>query len=175
MNGLVAQEPEEVPRTATIVPPRPNLGPEPWRDDSAPWLVPVAILVAAGLIAATVLRRRRRRASLPATAGSPAAVDDSPEGRLLALCDRLRATLAARLGPSLRARTTEEVTADPRVAQLLGDDRDRLAAILVAGDRIKFARREAAEGILDRLPEWTAWAASLDARRETTRRQPPSP
>ncbi|AMV39945.1 hypothetical protein [Planctomyces sp. SH-PL62] len=181
--SLQAGAPPDPTTGATgLVPPRPNLGPEPWRDENAPTspLAWIATATVAALLVAWIMRRRRRGAGSIATASS-AEVDDSPEGRLVALGDRLRAVLASRLGPSLRARTTEEIAGDPRLAERLdGEDLDRLVAILGAGDRVKFARRGVAEGLLERLPEWTAWAGSLDGRLASTpgsggKRQPPSP
>lgn len=145
------------PRPEALVLPRPNPGPEPWDDGgtSAAWLlVGLAVAIALAWLARR-LRGRRRPSIAPV-----ALADDAPaDEHLLALCDRLRADLAAKLGPTLRARTTEELAADPRVAQLLGDDLPRLAEILGEGDRLKFARRPAAD-LADRLPGWSAWAAS---------------
>jgi len=150
--------PTETATPEILVPPRPNLGPEPWDGDGwSAWASPALALAAAAALTWLEWRARGRRRSsrLP----PPPADDAPPEERLLALCDRLRADLAERLGPTLRARTTEELAADPRVAELLGADLPRLAEILGAGDRFKFARRPAAD-LADRLPEWTAWAAS---------------
>ncbi|WP_337173079.1 hypothetical protein [Paludisphaera sp.] len=137
--------------------PRPNPGPEPWGDDAggAGWLV--VSLAAVAIVVAALGWRRRRRVAPP---GPLRVADDAPpEDRLLGLCDRLRADLAARLGPALRARTTEELAVDPRVAELFGDDLSRLVDILTEGDRLKFARRPAVD-LAERLPGWTAWAAT---------------
>ena len=153
---MIQTNPAE-PRPEALVLPRPNPGPEPWDDGgaSAAWLL--VSLVAA--IALAWLARRLRGRRHPSFTPAALADDASPDEHLLALCDRLRADLAAKLGPTLRARTTEELAADPRVAQLLGDDLPRLAEILGEGDRLKFARRPIAD-LADRLPVWTAWAAS---------------
>ncbi len=180
--SLALQEPAiEAGGPARLVPPRPNLGPEPWRDDStsALWPAWLALAFLAALVAAWIARRRR-----PGEAAAPglsAEEDDAPETRLVALGVFLRAVLAARLGPTVRARTTEEIAADPRLIERLdAEDLGRLVAILDAGDRVKFARRGVAESLLegDSLPEWTAWAASLDARLAARREeagQKPSP
>jgi len=163
-----------------LTPPRPNLGPEPWRDEpaSALWIW-LALAAAACLTIATV-RRRRRTAGVPAFA--QAEFNESPEVRLVALSDGLRAVLAARLGPAIRARTTEEIAADPRLAgRLDAEDLGRLAVILGACDRVKFSGPGADEAYRDRLPEWAQWAGSLDARFAASsrgadvRRQSPSP
>jgi hypothetical protein len=42
---------------------------------------------------------------------------------------------------------------------LFGEDLPRLVEILAAGDRLKFARGPAAD-LAERVPGWTAWAAS---------------
>lgn len=145
------------PRPEALVLPRPNPGPEPWDagGTSAAWL----LVGLAAAIALAWLARRLRGLQSPSS-NSAVVPDDAPaDEHLLALCDRLRADLAVSLGPTLRARTTEELSADPRVAQILGDDLPRLVEILGEGDRLKFARRPSAD-LADRLPGWSAWAAS---------------
>ncbi len=155
------QNPAEVVLTEALSPPRPNPGPEPWRDDFPTWMLLIALVVAAGLFLAWRLRRRRGPA-LEKPSTTP--VDDSSEARLLALGESVRAILARRLGPGLRARTTEEILNDPQVIELLGSDRVQLASILGAGDRVKFGSRGTAEGFEERLDEWRSWAGTLDAR-----------
>jgi hypothetical protein len=77
-----------------LVPPRPNLGPEPWTGEGglANLILPMTgvavVLVAAWLWA----RRRGRKERLAPSPPSREAADESPEARLLALCERLRAT-----------------------------------------------------------------------------------
>lgn len=149
------------PRPGSLALPRPNPGPEPWDDAGASTLWMIVGLAAAATLAWLARRSLGRRRPPPAPV--PLADDASPGEHLLALCDRLRAELAAKLGPTLRARTTEELATDPRVAELLGDHLPRLAEILGEGDRLKFARRPIAD-LGDRLPEWSAWAASRGPR-----------
>lgn len=165
---------------AVLTPPRPNLGPEPWRDEPASALWTWLALATAACLALAIVRRRRRAAGAPAFA--QLGFDESPEVRLVALGDRLRAVLAARLGPTIRARTTEEIAADPRLADRLdAEDLGRLAAVLGACDRVKFSGPGADEPYRDLLPEWAQWAGSLDARFAAlpraagVRRQSPSP
>ncbi|WP_165249709.1 hypothetical protein [Paludisphaera soli] len=169
----------EAGRPEALVPPRPNLGPEPWRDDSpaASWPAWIALALLAACVAAWIARKRRPGGA--AAPGLSAESDDSPETRLVALGVFVRKVMAARLGPALRARTTEEIAADPRLAERLdAEDLGRLVAILGAGDRVKFGRGGVAEDLLECLPEWTAWSASLDARLAARREeaiQKPSP
>lgn len=160
MNRVSEQPLVEPPRHAALVPPRPNPGPEPWRDEFPGWIVLIPVVIGVGLILAWRWRRRRAASDL---SGPSIPLDDSPETRLLTLCERLRALLSSWLGPGLHARTTEEIVSDPRVVELLGDDRERLAAILGAGDRLKFARREEVEGLEEQLVEWTSWADAIEA------------
>jgi hypothetical protein len=85
------------------------------------------------------LRKVRRRAGLAQGAWLP---DDpgSPRDRLIARSREVRAALAARFGPSWRAKTTEEIAAEPVLTARLGPvPAARLVAFLAAADRSKFA------------------------------------
>lgn len=161
MIRLGYQGPVDPPRPVKLTPPRPNPGPEPWRDEFPTWVVvPSLLAIGACLALAWRLRRRRRAVAVPPP---HVAADDSPEARLLVLCDRLRGVLKSRLGPGLRARTTEEIASDPRTVDLLKDDCGKLTAILRAGDRLKFARRGRVEGLEEQLADWASWADALEA------------
>lgn len=154
-------EPAEVPRFDVLVPPRPNPGPEPW-DDRAGWPAWAALTLATAMALAWIAWRHRS-GRVPSDSRAPLLEDAPADARLLALCDRLRADLAAKLGPSLRARTTQELAADPRVAELLGADLPRLAEILGEGDLLKFARRPSVD-LADRIAGWSEWDASRTRR-----------
>ncbi len=154
--------PAETPRPQILVPPRPNRGPEPWDDQATRPIWPPLALALAAVLAWMTWRLRRRRGTTPVL--PPLPVDAPLDARLLALCDRLRTDLAARLGPALRARTTEELAADPRVAEILGEDLPRLAEILAAGDRLKFACVPVVD-LAERLPEWSGWAETTSRAR----------
>lgn len=122
------------PRPVALVPPRPNLGPEPlpgpWPWASVGGAVGIAIVV--GLWAWLSLRRRK-----------PIEREADTEARpptLLSRAADLRATLAERFGPGWIARTTEEVLGDEMLAERLGPERHaRLEDLLRAADRAKFA------------------------------------
>jgi len=148
-----------------LVPPRPNLGPEPWSEVPPSWQLPLAM----GLAAATLLlaafwllirRRARRRQEIPSRI-QPAIADDSPSAQLLNLAGQVRETLATRFGPSIRARTTEELSADPAVKEALGDDHfESLIRLLATADQWKFASPPGngqTESLLDELSRWSAW------------------
>jgi hypothetical protein len=166
--------------TQTLVPPRPNLGPEPWTDGG--FETPLLILtITAGLAAFGFWRRRRRRSGAVSRPQSPApTLDDSPEARLLALCEQVRGTLSSRFGPGLRARTTEEIAVDPEIRQHIGAEHfERVTALLRSGDRLKFARQGVAVEVVDQLDDYATWATSLDGLpqpprpvKDSTRRPP---
>ncbi len=160
MIRLGPRDPVDPPRPVILTPPRPNPGPEPWRDEFPIWIVALLLAIGTGLALAWKRRRRRRAVAVPPTL---LAADDSPEARLLALCDRLRSVLTSRLGPGLRAWTTEEIASDPRTIDLLKDNCNKLAAILRAGDRLKFARRHSVEELEEQLADWASWADALEA------------
>jgi hypothetical protein len=132
---------EDTPRV--LVPPRPNLGPEPWTEiRSNPLPLPVTALLLAVVLLGfrALLRRRRARRALAPTTRQCVLVDDSPSGKLLSLAEEVRGTLITRFGPTMRARTTEEIAADPQVKEALGEQHlDPLIRLLAEADRWKFA------------------------------------
>ncbi len=146
-----------------LIPPRPNLGPEPWADPPGgprrlpPW---AWFLAPALLLAAWRWRRLRRRRIRPAgdgLAAPPADPDPSPRLRMIAASDSVRVALIGAFGPSWKSKTTEEIAAEPAVGDRLGPDRAaRLGEFLAEADRAKFAGQEpgGVEG-------WEAWAASF--------------
>jgi hypothetical protein len=159
---------QENPRV--LVPPRPNLGPEPWSEErSSPWPLlgvgPVLAALLAGLIWMIRRRRGRRRAVLPP---QPVASLDTPDAQLLSLAVQARETLATRFGPSLRARTTEEIAADTQVKEALGDDHfASLIRLLSTADHWKFAsppENGQTASLLEELPHWSAWQGTLLSR-----------
>ncbi|QDV36117.1 hypothetical protein ElP_40300 [Tautonia plasticadhaerens] len=130
-----------------LLPPRPNLGPEPWRDlDGAdPWAISAAVLLLASVAvigARVIARRRGRAASVPAPAPGPAgpSAPGSRADRLVARAEAIREAIIAHLGPSWAARTTEEIADSPELASRIGPDRAaRVVALLAEADRAKFA------------------------------------
>jgi hypothetical protein len=141
--GLLAQAMTAEP----IVPPRPNLGPEPMRAPG-PGLAAVlgflvAAIVLAGLLVWAVRRWRRSRARLLTpleAAGSKRVLPKSPRIRLILFAELIRQALVKRFGPHWGAKTTEEIVVEPILAELLGLERkEELARILRVGDRAKFA------------------------------------
>jgi hypothetical protein len=164
--------------SAGLVPPRPNLGPEPWQDvrpmsRTYPALAVLALL----LIAVLLWRRRRRKAARDGrdtgATGDLAGADPSPRDRLVALSGSLRDALTVPFGNSCRAKTTEELAADSRLEQLLGDGELReLIRFLDQIDRLKFAPERSdhpQEALADAL---TSWEPRVESLRDRIRANP---
>lgn len=159
-----------------LVPPRPNLGPEPWRDPAPDWQV----LVAASLLAAAVLvagwwawRRWAIRRPGIGSAVDLASADAGPRGRLLALSTSLRDELSGCLGTSFRARTTEEIAADNRVAELLGEEPfHQLLRFFDLIDRIKFAPDRGEDGGEEMARAFSTWEPTMAAIAAQVRSRP---
>lgn len=128
----------------TVRLPRPNPGPEPAEAPSSPWL-PIAILIiilaaVLGLGYATRARRRKRSARVATRGSDPVAVSDDPRERWAAWSLAVREALAERFGPAWRAKTTEEIAAEPQLREVLEADRaGELLEHLAEADRVKFA------------------------------------
>jgi hypothetical protein len=159
-----------------LVPPRPNLGPEPWREpDSLPRpLLAMAIILVAILLVAWAWRRRSLRAGGAGTPTvAPSAADPGPRGQLVGLSETIRNALAEQFGHSLRARTTEELSADERLVQLLGEERFReLMQFLDRVDRIKFAPESPADQVEALREAWMTWEPAMKALVERIRAKP---
>jgi hypothetical protein len=140
----------EAPRPV-ILPPRPNLGPEPLPpldDPSYPsfaWIVGAALLALGFLFWAVYARRRKRPASKrgPETPPDPHEPVDIAADSLLSAAERARMLVASRFGRDRLAFTTEELTSDSAIAlALTSTTRARLEALLQAADHAKFAPRD---------------------------------
>jgi hypothetical protein len=138
--------------TAVVLPPRPNPGPEPWPEP--PVLGPAAILLLAGLWLALGAWWRLRRRSRPEPGRGESR--RPPEPTMPALAERVRDALVERLGPSWKARTTEEVAERiDSVESLTAGEKASLVAFLRAADRTKFA------GEPDQGAFWADWVAAF--------------
>jgi hypothetical protein len=136
--------------------PRPNLGPDPWPDAPIwPWLL-VAAGFLAPLLAVVVVKLKARRK--PAIKASQHLETTSPVPDLPS-----REALVRAFGPSLRARTTEEVAASSSLAERFGDEvMQRVVAYLRAVDRAKFSGDASAPD--DELGWWaTRFVEEVDA------------
>ncbi len=134
------------------VPPRPNLGPEPWPDrewSSAWWM-----LLALPLFGLVAWRFRRANARSAAVVAVGSLDEDevilTASQRLARLADRVRDRLADRFGPGWAAMTTEEL----HVALFAGVPIDDFPAadavsLFSAADRAKFAGSPVADDYLE--------------------------
>jgi hypothetical protein len=155
------------PIARSLIPPQPNLGPEPWSNGPSldpVWLVVLAVFaLIATWLAWKIVRRRRIR--LPEGPVSPEALDESPRGRLVALSASAKTALATRFGTAWRAKTTEELAVEPALAELLGPEMLReLIEFLDRIDRLKFAPRRsnhAPQSLEEELAAWNPRVAGL--------------
>lgn len=137
-----------------------------------------ALLLALALLGGwMILRRRKRRRMRTAAAGGAGAVDETPAGKLLILAGEVRGTLITRFGPTMRARTTEEIAADSQLKEVLGAERlDTLIHLLGEADRWKFATQPAngrEQSLLSDLTGWDAWHKALLADTSAKAKPPP--
>jgi hypothetical protein len=120
--------------------------------------------------------RRLQPKRFLAAPGSPAArslPDDTPRGRLLALAHSIRESLTTKFGASWRAKTTEELSADAQLAEVLGRDGLReLIRFLDEVDRLKFAPERSDRGEESLAAELAAWQPSLGALLERIEARP---
>ena len=155
------------PQGGSLLPPRPNLDPEPL--DSARPITSASIAlwvtaILAFLFFGAIVRRRWRKPVSRYAVPSEKHFDSSttsPADRLAALAASVRESLARGFGEIIRARTTEEITTDLELSKGLGtEDFARLTAFLSATDVVKFAERtpDDAQGLVD---FWSAWVAEF--------------
>jgi hypothetical protein len=160
------------PLARTLIPPRPNLGPEPWT--KAPALDPLwllTIIPVAGLVIWALGKRLRRGFS---RAGKKSATslqpDTTPRGRLVALSMSTKNALAARFGSNWRAKTTQELAIEPMLAELLGSETlGELITFLDRIDRLKFASEQSVQigqPLEVELADWSPRIAALITRIE---------
>jgi hypothetical protein len=159
-----------------LVPPRPNLGPEPWSDPP-----PIALFVwvacaLACLVLILLLRRRLHRVRAGraghelSNQGPP---DTTPRGRLVALSQSTRDVLANQFGTAWRAKTTEELSAEPLLAEVLGRDQlQELIRFLDQVDQLKFAPERSNHHHESLERELAAWAPRLANLKEKIQTKP---
>ncbi len=152
------------PSRAILVPPRPNLGPEPLTGPGSltgSWLFLGLVL---GLVALLLGWRRVRvktRRGEPRVALT-ALLDrtpDSPRVEMVAWSEAVREALVVRFGPAWRAKTTEEMAADSTLLDALGPERTgELVRFLKVADHAKFAVRGGP--LADAQSDaWRSWVA----------------
>jgi hypothetical protein len=161
-----------VPLGQSLVPPRKNLGPEPWPEPSP--LEPFWIFLAVStsvLVASACWRLFGRARARSRPAGTTTDLPDlTPRGRLVALSNSTKNALAARFGASWRAKTTEELAAEPTLAEILGPEPlKELIEFLDRIDRLKFAverPNQIRQPLEAELADWNPRIAGVIARIE---------
>jgi hypothetical protein len=157
--------------SAALVPPRPNLGPEPLDETRPPWALLIGLGIAGSLLGSWAWRRwRRPRRSRglepPGSPGSGESTAASTKEPIVAQATAARDALVARFGPAWRAKTTEEIAADPAPVEAFGTEMaERLVALFREADRAKFATARLSEAGPQRADadEWALWVAAFVA------------
>ncbi len=154
----------------SLVPPRPNRGPEPWPKDLLPAGVWIALAISVSTLFVWILWRlvRRRRARPGQDLTTPDEADVTPRGRLVALSMSTKNALAARFGPTWRAKTTEELAAEPALGEVLGPESlEELFQFFDRIDRLKFAPERPdhdQRSLQAELADWNPRVAGLVSR-----------
>ncbi len=163
-----------------LLPPRPNLGPEPWQDSRSSTGVLLALAVIAFLILGWPhfrwLRRRPSRLH-PDDIAYQHRPDASPRERLVGLSNSIREALTVQYGSTWRAKTTKELAADTQLVETVGPEGfDELIRFLDQVDLLKFAPERADqhhESLEHELKVWEPRVVALKAKiraRSTARR-----
>lgn len=159
-------------KARAVVPPYPNLGPEPLDDPgrSWPWLAIPGLIIL--LVVLTAWRRSRNRVRRGPTNPRDLVVErevrpeDSPPDTIVALAESVREALVSRFGETWRAKTSEEIGDDPGTIDAFGPETaSRLVVLLREADRFKFAElgSVAPLGHREELELWAVWASDFVA------------
>jgi Domain of unknown function (DUF4381) len=159
-----------------LVPPRPNLGTEPWPSEPpiVLYLSTAGLVIALAIVGLFLWRLRRRRSrTAPRSLPTAIAPDASPRGQMVALSASLRDALTHQFGTSWRAKTTEELATDSRLEELLGiDELKELSRFLDHVDQLKFAPERAnhrGDSLEADLATWTPRVATFRSKIQTRR------
>jgi len=154
-----------------LVPPRPNLGPEPWSEPQSMRAAYVALVLLVILSWAALYGvRRHRRIARGKREKRPhlERPDATPRERLIGLAGSLREALTDRFSARYRARTTEELAADEKLGELLGGELfGQLIHFLDQIDQLKFAPvrpRHHQHALEEELVEWEPRVQNLIAQ-----------
>lgn len=154
----------ETSLSTPILPPRPNLGPEPLGEPRWPvefLAIVLVLLVLLGVLAWRLRLRREKFRRKPRTITPESTIDreadvSAESTELPDLVRQCRRALVARFGNHLGARTTEEIGKDPELAEHLGHELvGELVQLLQEADRIKFAGISAPVA----SEHWRRWAS----------------
>lgn len=166
---LMQQEAASSTFTTTVLPPRPNPGPEL---PPAPrgWGLGLGLVAGGiGLLGVGWLLRWFLGHRGPALIMAPRAVDLEPESivsPVVRAAESARALLVERLGPDWIALTTEEMQVRPELRDWLGAERAlQLLDLFASADHLKFAPHDPSEtsGGEATQRDWSAWLEGLRA------------
>ncbi len=159
-----------------ILPPRPNLGPEPWQDSQSINGNVLALAVLALLILGWQVFRwlRRRQSRLnPDDLAYQHRPDATPRDRLVGLSNSIRETLTVQYGSTWRAKTTKELAADTQLVQTVGPEGfDDLIRFLDRVDLLKFAPERTDQDHESLERELTVWEPRVIALKSKIRARP---
>ena len=163
-------------QSTILVPPRPNLGPEPLTEPSGGisivlfYLAFLALLAALGVWRYVQWQRKFRPESQGPrehAEGSSNDAESLPGVRLLALADRARTLLIERFGDAWRAKTTEEIAGDPRFSAMFdAGEAAMFLDLLRRSDVEKFSQHRDAGDQGDLISLLDTWESLLRDRLE---------
>ena len=158
-----------------LVPPRPNLGPEPWSDPDPDRALPLGRggpgISALHLARAEKVRRVRRRRGPGATSRTSASETQRLGADWSRIPIRSETAWPINSGTAWRAKTTEELAAEPRLAEALGFDQlQELIRFLDQVDRLKFAPERSNHHHDSLEHELAAWEPRIAELREEAHR-----
>lgn len=157
---------QRVDDSEPLIPPFPNLGPEPLAEPRwpLPLLVGVLLLLLGGIAVLWIRRLQRRRSARPSgVVERPDSLDGLPPE--VSWTESLREALVARFDESWRAKTTEEIAGSEEIGAILGNEAmETLIALFRASDLAKFGGPPRATG--DSQGVLGAWPDSARALRE---------
>jgi hypothetical protein len=159
------QTPAEL-KAESLVPPRPNLGPEPWPEALSGRGTAVWLGLSVGFVLLMVglgVWKQRRSRLIRKTASTSIHLENeaerSPRERLIATSEQVRGALIRTFGAPWGSKTTEEIgRALALIERLDPTEVDRLIAFLKLADRAKFA-----EGEPELVEDWEAWSTAIVA------------
>jgi hypothetical protein len=126
-----------------LVPPRPNLGPEPWYEAQPIPGVWLGLLILGCVLVGWFFWRWLHHGRARFKRGELAAEDRpdaTPRERLVALSNSIREAMTVQYGTTWRAKTTEELSENSQLVQAVGPEGfEELIRFLDQVDHIKFA------------------------------------
>ncbi len=172
-DGEQAPEDANVQTPISLVPPRPNLGPEPYLElnrGSEAWSIVLfagLCVLAASLVLAFSRRWSKRRSNQGETTTD--LVELSPKRLMELWSGEVRDALIKRFGPKYAGTTTEELAEDSAIVGALGrTEADLLLELLGLADRVKFSTHDDSWNS-ESFEHWRRWVEDLPGKLEPPR------